>query len=74
MAEISQAMVGALQEAMAQLTAAVSSLTATASLLIANKADKTDLDNLSARLDSVQTTLTAQISAISSAPVVTKVS
>ncbi len=59
MAEISQAMIGALQEAMAQLTAAVSSQAATIANLLANKADKPDVENLSARVDSMQTDISA---------------
>lgn len=51
MPEISQAMIGALQEAMAQLTAAVSSLTSTASTLLAHKADKTELISLSDKVE-----------------------
>ena len=59
MAEISQAMIGALQEAMAQLTAAVSSQAATIATLMANKADRPDVENLFARIDSMQTDITA---------------
>jgi molybdopterin converting factor small subunit len=54
MAEISQAMIGSLQEAMAQLTAAVSSLTSTASVILASKADKSELEQ---KIGVLQTTI-----------------
>lgn len=44
MAEISEAIIGALQTAMAEITAAVSSLASSISTIIANKADKVELD------------------------------
>ena len=64
MPEISQAMIGALQEAMAQLTAAVSSQASTIATLMANKADRPDVENLSARVDSMQTDITAISAAV----------
>ncbi len=64
MAEISQAMIASLQETAAQLAAAVSSLNAAVANVLVNKADKTEVDNLSARVDSVQTDITAISAAV----------